>query len=386
MALGAAPLSARQLPSDPAAFAGSDAYTRVVDSYQASDGATIALTIVSKPGAAGRAGDIAEEAKLTLKLLDDWLGPPGSAPLAIVDAPWTAPSGTSTAGRSLTVRSRLFDPVRDRSLEREVIAGLARQYWRHVGGMFGEGLALYTAGRAIDTRLEGSQFHTDRYFGGFLPFPIRSIELSPRPRDARPRLRRYDELESADPQASRAARALEVAERYLGWPVMQQALSAFRASGKGGLADFVAIASEQRGRDLAWLFTDAMREAAVFDYAVDGVDNTASGDRFEVRVTIARRGDAVFAGALPVETWFADGASLRELWDGGQQRSSIEYVSRSPAVAAAIDPDVILVLDQQRANNVVRLAPQPWNRLAIRLACNWAIWLQQAMLTYSGIA
>jgi hypothetical protein len=59
MALGAAPLSARQLPSDPAAFAGSDAYTRVVDSYQASDGATIALTIVSKPGAAGRAGDIA---------------------------------------------------------------------------------------------------------------------------------------------------------------------------------------------------------------------------------------------------------------------------------------------------------------------------------------
>ena len=55
---------------------------------------------------------------------------------------------------------------------------------------------LYTGGRAIDTLLEGSQFHSDRHIGGFLPYPVRSLALSPSARDARPRLRRYDELEA----------------------------------------------------------------------------------------------------------------------------------------------------------------------------------------------
>ncbi len=102
-------------------------------------------------------------------------------------------------------------------------------------------------------------------------------------------------------------------------------------------------------------------------------------------MTIERRGDAVFAGSLPIETRFADGTTLRDSWDARQAQVTIDYVSASPAIAAAIDPEIILILDQDRSNNIFTTQPLPWNRLALKLACDWAIWLQNAMLAYSGI-
>ncbi len=326
------------------------------------------------------------ESRRALALLDDWLGPLTLPQLKVIDEAWNSPLGGAWSPGIVTVRSRWIAPARDRSLERELIAGLTRQYWTG-RDPFHDSLILYTGGRAIDTLLEGSQFYSDRYIGGFLPYPLRSLSLSPPARDARPRLRRYRELDGADGAAHRIARALEVAERYLGWPAMQQALSAFRAEGAGSLKDFVAIASAQRGHDVSWLFDDAGREGATFDYAVGGLDSRPGAHgQFDVRLTIERRGDAVFARALPVETRFADGSSIRDVWDARQPQATIDYVSASPAVAAAIDPEIILILDESRSNNVISTEPQPWNRLALKLACDWAIWLQHAMLAYSGIA
>jgi hypothetical protein len=385
-----APLSARQLPAELAAVAGASdraaSYTTTSDTYESAARSPMAIAVVAKDGAGDRVATLAAEGKRALALLDDWLGPLNIPALTIVDLPWNSRLAGSSHPGIVTVRSRWISPVRDRALERELIAGLTRQYWTDRGS-FNEGVILYTGGRAIDTLLEGSQFHSDRYVGGFLPFPLRSLALSPSARDARPRLRRYDELDGADAAAHRAARALEVAERYLGWPAMQQALSVFRGQGTGSLADFIGIASAQRGHDVSWLFSDSMREDAMFDYALSGLDSkpsTASG-QFDVRVTIERRGDAVFARSLPVETRFADGTAIRDRWDARQPQATLDYVSASPAIAAAIDPDLTLILDEARANNVISVQARSWNRLALKLACDWAIWLQSAMLAYSGI-
>lgn len=368
--------------------------------------APIGLVVVSKPDARQPAAAITATAAQAIAKLDDWLGAAEFTQLTVVDLPWRAAIGGMPAG-VVAVRSRWHAPARDKSLERELITGLVREYWPHAGDdWFREALVLFTAGRAIDVVLEGSQFHADRYLGGFLAHPIRSVPLSPMARDSRPRLRRYAELTAGGPadaavraRAAHAADALAMAERYLGWPAFQQALGEFRARGPatGSVAEFAAIASEQSGRDLAWLFVAPLEPGATFDYAVTKLESVSSSTagQYDVRVTVNRLGSAVFgpsadaagpapARSLTVETRFADGTRIRDWWDGRAEADTLEYVSPSPAVSAAIDPEVVVLLDERRANNRVAVT-QPWSRLAARLALDWAIWLQNTMLTYSSI-
>jgi hypothetical protein len=387
MALGSTPLSARQLPPEVAASAGpadrAAAYTTTRDQFERGGRGPLALTILSKPGSADRAPLVAAEAKRALALLDEWLGPLAGDRLTIIDAPWNSRLvGGSYAG-VVAVHSRWLSQARDRALERELIAGLTRQYWAGDGDVFMDGLAAYIGGRAIDTLLEGSHFHADRFIGGFMPYALRPVSLSPQPRDARPRLRRYAEI-GGGPAAEQVARTLEVAERYFGWPVLQQALSTFRGRSLRSAEQFAAVLTEQRGADASWLFREALRDGVRFDYALAALESRPAGDQFGVRVTVESRGNGVFGRPLTLATRFADGTSRRDWWDP-RQPAAVDYVSASAAVEAAIDPDLILILDEQRSNNVMRLERQPWNRLALKLACDWAIWLQQAMLTYSGI-
>ena len=59
---------------------------------------------------------------------------------------------------------------------------------------FEEALAVYTGTRAIHELLEGSNFEVVRFFGGLVPFPLRSVLLSPPVADPRPRVWRFEEL------------------------------------------------------------------------------------------------------------------------------------------------------------------------------------------------
>jgi hypothetical protein len=391
--LGTVPLTARQLPVELAGSAGpSDRSARFItttERLERGSAAPIELTVVSKAGTAHRAAALIDITKRATALLDQWLGPYPYSRLMIVDAPWNSELLDVMQPGVVIVHARWLNTSRDGALEREVIAGLVRQYWLEAGvGSIRVHEAAYTSGRAIDTLLEISHFHTDRFFGGFLPYSLRSVELSPAPRNLRPRLRRYDESKRGiwmrDDQGQHTARVLETAERALGWPAIQQALQDVRTRPNASLEDFAAAVSERRGYDVSGLF-DMARRAARFDYAISGVENRASGNQYDVRITIERLGDGIFPLPLQLETRFADGTTLREPWDARQERSQVEYVSASPAVSVALDPDIVLLLDESRSNNTVRLEPQPLNRLGLRLACSWAIWLQNVMLAYSSI-
>lgn len=411
VALVSTPLAARQPAPPLPVLAGMGDFTTYVvhrESIARPSGVPLELVIASKPDGAAHAAAVSTMASTALAKLDDWLGPTALDRVVIIDAPWRMNPGAPLPPGVVVVHSRWHTLSRDKALERAVIAGLTRLYWPSVGGdWFGDSLARFTAGRAIDTLLEGSQFYSDRYLGGFVAHTIRSVSLSPIARDARPRLRRYAELDSPGvtpaatiAQAARGAEALTVVERYLGWPAVQQALRAFRSRHPGGgtIQDFAAVASEQAGRDLAWLFMDLFNPSVAFDYAVSALESNASTStpgRYDVRVVLGRPGAGVFAGAsgdtqvgtarsLEVETRFADGTVARDWWDGRQASGTLEYVSASPAVSATIDPGLVLILDEQRGNNRIAVDPS-WNRLAARLALGWAIWLQNAMLAYSGI-
>ncbi len=185
---------------------------------------------------------------------------------------------------------------------------------------------------------------------------------------------------------------------------MQQALSTYRerAISEGGSTALLgAVVSEQRGRDLSWFFAEAFRVEARFDYAIDTFTSEPAADgssQYQTTVTLLRLGDAVFAGTsepsagafpsgrgLPVAVSFEDGSTAEDIWDGRDGERRLEYLSRSRAWSASVDPRAVLLLDADRANNTRVLRP-PFRPVGARLALHWMVWLQDLMLSYTAFA
>ena len=166
-----------------------------------------------------------------LQLLTDWLGAPRFTTLTVKGVAATQQSVATAQPGVVVVPVRWLVFARDRSLEREVITGLTRQFWlRNAPATpFEQALVLYTAARAIHHLLEGSNFAAVRFFGGVIPFPLRSVLLSPPVADPRPRAWPFEQA-PADADVLRIVRGLQTIERYVGWPTMAQALAAVRAA------------------------------------------------------------------------------------------------------------------------------------------------------------
>ena len=356
-------------------------------------GAPIDLRFLIARAAGEQTTRVVATTHAALNLLSEWFGPPPS-PLIVVGLPWQGGAASVEPG-IVTTRLRWLAPVRDQSSERELIAAIARQYWlrQSAPAPFDEALAVFTANRAIHQLLEGSNFDAPRFLGGHVPFPLRSLLLSPQVADPRPRVV-LAEAGSRDPGVRRSVTALQTLERYVGWPTMMNALARMRElDGRDAAALGVAL-SEVRGTNLQALVAECWRENATFDYAVESLSSaTAAGGRVETTVTIARRGSGRFAAdigaddreaAMPIEVTFADGTVFRDFFDGDAPSSTLVYTANTAAVRATVDPGNMLLLDVDRGNNtIVRdAAALP---LATRLALNWLTWLQNAMLSYTAL-
>ena len=336
-----------------------------------------------------------------LKQLTDWLGPLSSPTLTIVDQPFLAPARAAVAGTvEISTRWLSIDP--DPSDERTMIRRLARQFWIGVhdasgpNAAFGEGLIHYSSLRAIDTLLQGQQYWSARVFGGFVPYAVRTVPLSPGGGDARGHVPRFDAVDafrSEEATQDRVMVGLYTLERYIGWPALQQGLAAYRARylrGGGSPQGLAAILAEQQGRDLSWFFDEAFQSSRRFDYGVDQFTSAPERQRFHVSVVLRKYGDATFAdpdatSTLTVRIALADGTEVREPWNGRDSPFTIEYTTASPAVQVTVDPDAILLLDADPSNNTRRLTASAQNPFGLRAAASWFTWLQDLMLTCSAL-
>jgi hypothetical protein len=376
----------------------------------------VELRFFLKPGPEDRAQRLVDSTRSALGRLSEWYGALPFSQLTIIDVPWNSPwIGASYPGYVVT-STRWISLEREPSAERSLIAALARQYWQGVQspdsqyGWFEEALVLYSGAHAIDEELEGRQFWSRRYLGGFIPFAVRSIPLTSPASEIRPRLRHFDELERpADAAwrraniddgspAQQAATALYSLERYIGWPAMQQGLDGYRdrfRAGAGTPTGLVTVMSEHRGRDLSWFFNEAFRFPARFDYGIEAFSSVPEGSKHRIALKLRRYGDAVFAGtaeprelsrarALAVSIRLEDGTDLREWWDGRDAALDLEYVSVSPAVMAKVDPELVLLLDADKANNT-RALRRIVHPNGARHTLSWLIWLQDLVLTYSSL-
>ena len=304
---------------------------------------------------------VEQAAQASLALLTEWFGP---APLSHtnldeVPASWL-----------------LFE--RDRTLERSVVASVTRQYWssaigRHDLTPFEDAIVGYTAQRVIDQELGDRNRAVVGFFGGTMRFPLRL---------------------AAEAFDTPLIRGLRTIERYAGWPAMIEALALLRASPEVRLepATLATALSAIRGSDVRLLIAECLRPDATFDYAIADVGSALSGDTIQTSLSIVRSGSGVFEigtdvdpeRSMPLLLRLADGTELREWFDGRAERMTLVYSTSSRLILAAIDPEAMVLRDQNRTNNTFTAAPAI-RSLGLRLSLHWVSWLQQMMLTYSAM-
>lgn len=330
-------------------------------------------------------------ARRALARLGDWLGAPPFQQLTIV------PTAASAAGRSVVaVDTPWLASARGGALESEIVIGIARQFCgpaepAPAEPWLREGLALYLAAKVLDDQFAGEHAYERRWLGGLVPYALRSVPIEgPDAQIARL---------PATPEAVRTAAALFTLERYLGWATLQQVLSAFAERAQAGAVTVVNLfetLDAVSGRDLRWFQAEVFQSGRTFDYGVDRL-TTAPASRaasFDTSVVVRRYGDAVFAGTsqaptgpyrssgpLEVLVRFADGSEIRERWDGRDASVQYDYESRSPAVSAEVDPDRVLWLDRNPANNQRTLIDA--SRGAMAWAARWSVWLEDQLLDYA---
>lgn len=358
---------------------------------------------------------LTDTSQRALRVFSEWLGPLPGPELTVVDLPWGVGMPGASYASTIETRMRLFAPARDLTAERSLIAALARQFWMtgdEVDAPFREGLVIYSATRGIHAVLEGRNFAAPRFLGDFVPAPIRSVFLSPSIAGSRPLLAEFDEvLQPANAPwrfaptgqgtaARRSAAALRTLERIIGWPAMQQALSAVRRRAGGGSLTpevFAAVLAEQRGVSMQWFVRDLVRSSDPIDYAVAEFRSVASDGKTRTTLVVERRGPGVFAGtdrapsagparSVQVRTSFADLSEARAFVDGREQRTELLFDSDAVAISVKIDPDDLLLIDVDRSNNGRLLSGPRTDPTGLRLVLNWVIWLQNVMLTYTAIA
>ena len=369
------------------------------------------LTLQLAPHDESRAARYREAVTVASEFFASWLGELTPPAVIIHSASWASPPALPQV---ISVRSDWPLLKGDRSLERYVIAGLARRYWfdtihfAAADRWLASGLARYTAVRAVLDVVESDHFVSPRFLGGMLAYPVRYAPMTSDWWEGRPPLATFAEIDealhdsdaAADSRGRRAARALQTLERVLGRPTLDAAIADFAGRARGStqrVESFVSAIEDATARDLSWFFDAAFREDMHYDYGVAQVSSSqdAAGAHL-TRVVVRRYGNAVFAGtsqvplggfeegrAIAVEASFADGSTVREHWDGRADARAFEFTSRSPIVTVTVDPAAVLLLDERWDNNRYTLTP-PDRAAAAQWALLWMAWLQQFMLTMTA--
>jgi hypothetical protein len=366
-------------------------------------------------------------ARAALDRLTEWFGRCPATSIALVNRPWRGAVSTSPSNVVLDVPWRSAPETMD--LESQAVFGVARQWWPGLlansdTGTVADGLAWYLQSRIVDRLfdlnflLPAHSVMAVRHLGGAWAWTFPILPLGKWTgglgRDEYLRSRRNRSAwpvpgrrlpPSMTSSGLRSAIAFATLEQLVGWPSLQGALRVLsEASVKRSMTrrDVEQVIASAIGRDLSWFFRMAFDESAGVDYAIGELTTVEGspcdgGPCFRTRVTAVRNGTGEFTGsseddstsfetgdAVDVRVGFADGQHVRARWDGRAPSRTFEFESASPAVSAVVDPDRILLLDEDALNNA--MVKNASTRVAIRKwVAYWMVWLEGAALDYGAL-
>ena len=419
-------------------------YLVLTDRFEHEGLPSVDLRLLIQPEHAGQAERHFHATKAALQYYGTWFGPYPYGHVTVVDPAYGSGAGGMEYPTLFTAGSRLFNPFGGGSPEGVTIHEAGHQFWYALVGnnefedaWLDEGLNTFSTTRTYDQAYPPEK-PVRRYFTppgtegrGFFPLLLEGFGYPGGIFDER--LGGYRELATIDRQStpsylyypsaggalsySKTALWLATLERYLGWDVLQPAMSNFFHEWKyrhPGPDDFFDAISQEAGRDLSWFFEQVYHSSEEFDYgvltvasrraAVEGwiaeegeltmatvvaeeddeggssADDSDSETLYRSEIVVRRFGGGVF----PVEVLmvFEDGEEVRYRWDGRDRWKRIVVEQTSKLAYAVVDPDRILLLDVRPSNNS-RMLEAPDRTAAIKWSARWLIWLQDLLTNFA---
>jgi hypothetical protein len=304
--------------------------------------------------------EAAEQAAATAR---DWLGPHPSGAIAIA------------------VRPPLWQGAGAMVPEQRVATAVIRSWWpeqipdQHARLLL-DGFAAYLQGHAIEQLFDrrylrrAHRAESMPLFGGHIVWSFPSLRL-PRIPD----------------ETDRHAGVFAALERWLGEPALQGGMAEVARLPSHTLTGTAVIntLSAAAGQDSSWLFTASADPALAVDYAVTDLSSSpgsCAAPCVDTSVTVARLGQATLVrDALALRVSFANGDLAWAHWDGRDESRLFRFQGPAAPTAAHLDPDRVIVLDQNVLNNAV-VRPAPTNVPVRKWMARWLVWMQNTILTY----
>ncbi len=384
----------------------------------------VTMRLLLQPEHAAQAERHFAATRAALRYYGEWFGAYPYGHITVVDPAWHSGAGGMEYPTLFTAGTAWLAARHVTSPEEVTIHECGHQFWYALVGnnefedaWLDEGLNTYSTARVIEQAYKDENHAHRRFFGRFVPYVFADIPLSRVDDDglasyrtaaridvpSRPSYRYWPD--AAGPLSySKTALWLHTLENYLGWPTFRACLATyfqrfeFRHPKPG---DFFQVLGEVSGRDLRWFLDQVHNGTRIFDYGVDVLrtDRERSAGIFDrngrqvyvnapatesrayrTTVVVRRYGDGIFP--VDVVVRFANGERVRDQWDGRDEWKAYTYERRVPAVSAEVDPDHVLALDVDPANNS-RMAEPPTGEAATKWTLTWMVWLQDLLLTYA---
>jgi hypothetical protein len=365
---------------------------------------TVHMRLLMQPEHAGQEDRHFAATAAALRYYGEWYGPYPYDHVTVIDPAFQSGAGGMEYPTLFTAGTRWLAPRQSNDPEAVTIHEAGHQFWYGMVGnnevahaWLDEGLNTFSEERVTALAFQPN-YRVERFFGGFVPWQFRDMPL-PRETDingltgyraaaerdelAKPTFRYWHGTHSFITY-SKTALWLHTLERYLGWNTLQRIMSTFFERWKFRHPrpdDFFAVANEISGQDLTWFFDQVYRSSNVFDYGVEQLRSVGNDSgAFETTVVVRRLGEATFP--IDVETVFENGERVREKWDGLDRWRTYTYARSVRARSVQIDPDRVLLLDVNYANNSYTTTPQA-PTAATTWSLKWMVWAQDLLMTWA---
>jgi hypothetical protein len=380
----------------------------------------VQMRLLLQPEHAGQADRHFDATRAALRYYGQWFGPYPYPHITVVDPAWQSGAGGMEYPTLFTAGTRWLAPKEVADPEGVTVHECGHQFWYAIVGnnefedaWLDEGFNTFSTGRTMALAFNPN-YGSLRFFGGFVPWVLHDIPVTREVdenglSDIRDGSRldvpatpswRYWPATGGAISYSKTALWLNTLERHLGWSTLQRIMSTFFSRWRfrhPKPQDFFAVVNEVSGRDMTWFFDEVHRSSKVFDYAVDDLrtgplaetgffDNEGRtaykaeqklAGRHRTTVVVRRLGEGVFP--VEVVVTFKNGDKVRERWDGRDRWKVFTFERTAEALSAEIDPERVLLLDVNYANNSRTLEPAG-GRAATKWTLKWMVWLQDLLL------